>query len=787
MVRRRAGIAIGALLLAVIVAAMVSAWWLARSGLPRRDGQALIAGLQAPVDVRWNDWGVPHLNAESPVDLARAVGYLHANDRFAQMELGRRLVSGRLAEVVGDVALPSDRYFVSLDMRRLAVAGEAGLGDETRSLLEGYAQGVNAWLAERGSGLPPEIRLLGIDPAPWSVRDSLYFQLHMAHQLSFWQGRPEEARFRWLAAIGADRLADLLGTPLLQVAPEILELAAATDPGSAADKEPSETVAMASPGSNNWVLGPSRTAAGSAIVANDPHLPLAVPGFWYQVLLRAPGYEVAGMTLPGLPFVVIGRGPHLAWALTNLMLDDHDLFFEQLDASGERVRRGDRWLPLQIHSESVHHRDGGSETVLVRQSDLGVVLDADPGRDLPARSMAWTAAIESDPGTVFLRLARGRRVASLVGTLDAYVAPAQNLVAADTGGGILHTPIGRIPDRRTADGRMPAPGWNPLYGWDGLLPHAANPSRLDPESDLLVTANHDILGAALDAPPSPLTADFDTPHRAERIRALLLERRDWDAAGMAEVQTDVRSRYALEIVAMLDGPHAGDAGRALAALQSWDGAMLLTGPSALFVVLERELMQGAFADEARHHDLPGPGGRGELLRLLAGTLDPAWWDDVSTPARETREGVIAGALERAWEEVTERWGDDPGRWEYGALHNLLLQHPLGALPILGGQWNIGPLPVPGSATTVAAFAGFWVGERQDVVYGPSMRWVTDLGDPDGTLTVLPTGQSGHPGDRHYADQLPLYLQGQLRLAHWSEAAIEANTVSRMRLLPTPVR
>ena len=736
--------------------------------------------------------GVPHVIASSAVDLATTLGYLHANDRLVQLELGRRLAAGRLAEVVGPVALPSDRYFRSLGMRRYAAAMLEAASDETRTLIEAYANGVNAWLRERGSDLPPELRLLGIDPEPWEPIHSVYFQLQMAHELSFWQGRPEEDRYEWLRAYGRERLGDLLGEPDLHIAESIATLARETPAPTAisAVSAPLDARSIPAgmlfgrPGSNNWALGGSRTASGRPLIANDPHLPLSLPGFWYQIVLRAPDYEAAGMTLPGFPFVVIGRGPRLAWALTNVMLDDHDIFFERLDAAGSSVERGDGWLALDTVEERIEVAGADALTLTVRYTDLGVLLEPDPERGLPARSMAWTGGVAADPPAAFLRLARSGSVDDLVGRLDSYAAPAQNLVVADRDNGLLYTAIGRVPARRTGDGRMPGPAWDREYGWDGLVPQAHNPTLLRPDADVIVTANHDIRTGTESSLPTPLTADFDTPHRANRIRQLLERRDQWTVADMQSVQADIYSSYALELVRLLGDDYVGDAATAYQTLADWDGAMAIGGAGALFLILDRELTLGAFDDEARAHGLRRIGGRAQLLRALRGNLSAEWFDDVSTPERETRRDIVSAALERAWQEVATRWGTRPDDWDYAELHHLWLRNPAGSVPMIGGWFNRGPIPLPGSATTIAAFGGYWSNGNQTVTYGPSMRWVSDLDDPGRSRAILPSGQSGHPADRHYDDQLAAYLAGVLRPVHWSEAAIAANTVSTLRLFPS---
>jgi penicillin amidase len=408
------------------------------------------------------------------------------------------------------------------------------------------------------------------------------------------------------------------------------------------------------------------------------------------------------------------------------------------------------------------------------------LLPADPERGLPSRSLAWIAYEGGDPLAALAALARAEGVAGVPVAIAPFVAPAQNLLVADRDGGLLQTVLGRLPARRGGDGRFPAPGWDAAYGWDGLRPAEDAPRRLLGRDGRLVSANDDSWGPEL---PVNFQADFDSPHRARRIAELLGGRERWEPEGLAAVQTDIRSLWARELVAALGGPFAGEAERAWATLAAWDGEMGERGPAALFLLVERELREQLFGDEARAHGLPPFASRDRLFALLAGALGPVYFDDVGTPEVEGRDEVVAAALAAAWHDGERRFGADPARWEHAGLHRLRLAHPLGELPLVGRWFDRGPFPVAGSATTVAAFGAVWEGERQRVTYGPSMRWATDLADPDGTLAILPGGQAGHPGDPHYDDQLPLFLAGRTRPVPWSEEAIERATVSRLDLVP----
>jgi penicillin amidase len=755
-----------ALVLAIVALAGAFLWWRSR-GRPQREGIAAIPGLSAPVEVKFDGWGMPDVEAKSAEDLAAALGWLHANDRFFQMELGRRASAGRLSEVFGPRTVEVDRNFRQLRLRRTAERSLASFSAETRAWLDAYARGVNAWLTERGSDLPPELVLLRVRPEPWSPADSVGFQLLMANDLSFWNDRPEEERFRWIGAFGADKARELIEDPSGEIAPEIVEMARA----AAHVPDPAPEVVPGPTGSNNWAVAPARSANGHALVANDPHLALRLPGVWYQVALHSPTYEAAGMTLPGLPGIVIGRGPDVAWAFTNVMLDDHDLFFEHLDPTGRSVERDGQWQTVQEERQTIAVKGTEPVQLVLRSTDRGPLYEADPALDLPARSLAWTAYLPQDPLAAMVAVARAHSVAELPALIGGFVCPAQNLVAGDREGHLLWTPIGAAPLRRRGDGRFPSPGWSSAWGWDGARPRSENPQIVDPPSGYLATAN----ARVADPVAFPwLSTDYDTPYRAERIAERLGERTDWRLADLGGIQTDVVSRFAREMIPLWKGEYGGDAARAYALLAAWDGTMSGRGAPVLFAFASRDVGRAIFGDEARAHGLDDFAARERVQALFLGRMPQAWFDDVSTPQVEDRHAILQRALAAAWEHATARFGADPQGWDLAQLQSITLDHPLGSLPVLGKRLSRGPFPLAGSGTTVAAAFAGWRGqaphERLDVLEGPSMRLLQDAADPAATLSILPGGQSAHPFDDHYDDQLPLYLSGRLREAPWNVTA-----------------
>ena len=749
--------------------------WLESRGMPQRTGTASLAGLAADVEVRFDRWGMPYVRAASSLDAARALGWLHANDRLFQMELSRRAAAGRLSELFGERALEFDKKVRRLRIRRAAEKLVLGGAEESRATLAAYAEGVNAWVANRKGDLPPELRLLRAGVEPWTAPDSIGIVFLMARQLSAIFEPNEEELFVLLRAFGPERARELAGESAATIFDEVLR---AAREARAAGEKVDHREEGAGLGSNDWAVGPSRSATGSALVANDPHLGLGIPGVWFQASIRSPGYEVSGMTIPGVPGVVLGRSEHLAWAFTNLYLDDVDLFLERVDATNTKVLRGALWVPIRVETEVIRLDDGEEVRFEARSTDRGPLLEADPASGLPARSVAWTGYEPADQMAAFLGLARAKSVAEVPAAIESYVFPPQNLVVADRAGHLLWTPIGRAPNRFGWDGRFPAPGERLDVGWSGLVSAAQNPTLLDPENGAIATANSFLPVAQ----PTWFEGEFDTSFRADRIRERLVERADWKPADLIRLQSDATSLWAKWLVGRMDGArYAGAAAKAWEALSKWDFAMEEKGPAALFVLVERELRRAIFEDEAERARIARFDTRWRLIYLLEGKAAAGWFDDLSTPAVEDRRAIVEKALAAGWATGATRWGSDVSTWPYASIHRLALDHPLGSIPLLGRWWNRGPFALPGSATTVMAFGGPWQGELLDIDYGPSMRLVNDLGDADRGLSILPGGQSGHPADPHYDDQLPLYLRGEARAVPWSEAAIEKAAVERLRL------
>lgn len=779
---RVVGIAVAVLTVAGVGGAWVGWRWLRGTGLPQREGQAKLPGLDAAVTVRFDATGRPHVDAESLEDLAAAVGWLHANDRMTQLELGRRAVRGTLAEVVGESALNMDAEARHLDLDGAAQRCFEATGPEGRGILEAYARGVNGWLRERGGDLPPGLELLGIEPEPWSPEDSLGFQMLMARDLSMLETTERQRTRAFLFEGTGEGVLDLFPERGSIHVPEGLVALreAAREARNHAESGPREQDGgdpLPKDGSNNWAVAASRSATGSPLMANDPHLGLSLPSPWYPARLVCPSYQAQGVMLVGLPLIVIGQGPDVAWSFTNSGLDNHDLLYEERNSEGH-VRRGDRWVPLIEYTETVHVRWGEDRTLRFLRSDLGPYLDEGPAGD--GYSLLWSAFEPFDSIPTFLGLARASSLDDVLEAAEPYIAPAQNLIAVHREQGILQTVLGRMPSRPVGDGRLMAPARDERYHWDGFLPHSANPTVIDPPEGYLASANEDVRRPAFE---QPFPGEYAVPHRADRARELVAAGEAWDVEDLASMQSDSVSRFALEVISLLGGPFEGTAGRAHDLLMPWAGEMAKdSAEAALFARLHVTLHDAIFGDELRAAGIRGGYGYSRNARLLRalrrGTDSPAF-DRIDTDRRELPDDIIRDALARAWFTTVQDLGsENPMDWRYDADHRWTPSHPLSALPVLGSKFARDPIPMDGSSTSLNALAGYGA-----IRHGPSMRFVADPADPDRSLLVLPGGQSGHPFDPHYDDQLEAYARGQHFPMAWSEDAVEAAKVTELRLLP----
>lgn len=782
------------LIVLLLVVAGAGRLWLGRSQADPTRGAAL-AGLGAPVEVWRDSLGVPHVWARDEADLFRAMGYVHAQDRLFQMEMFRRVADGRLAEILGEPLLDTDKFLRTVGMGRSAAENEARLQPEHRRMLQAYADGVNAWITGHPGPLPPEFVTLRFKPAPWTVRNTLSIAKIMAWDLADWNIGFDAQRA--LDAVGDSLGADLLPfypdsgvtilgadaqwqgrgtTPAPAAAPAVPRVSGVELPDIPPLALELLESASAAHASNSWVVGGSRTKSGKPILANDMHLALRAPAIWYLAALHGGAFDIAGMTLPGVPVVVAGHSSRVAWGYTNAMVDDVDLFVEEVDpANPNRYRTPQGWAEMTVRPETIQVKGAQPVVQNVRTTRHGPVLsDVEERGGDRVIAMQWTAYAPSTEVVALLGMNTARDAGEFLQALRGFNNPHQNVIYADAEGRFGYWMAGRVPIRRGGDGVLPAPGWTGAADWTGWLSFDQHPHVADPADGFVVTANNRQVGPEY---PHLITRNWAEPWRAVRIREMVAAGRNLTADDVLAQQMDVRDTWALRHLprAVQAAERAGlaDAAREL---RAWNGeAQVDSRGAALFYVWYDELRTRVGADEFRGKPVYFP--RTAMDRVLARNGGP-WVDDVSTDATETLDELAQAAMRAAAETVgTRTWGQ---------LHTTVIGHPMGVVGALNRAFglNIGPFPKGGATYTVNVSG--WSGRTPPFTntYGSSQRHVVDMADPDGSGGfVIPTGQSGNPFSRHYRDQTPLWREGRLWLIPLDRGKAEARAVSRMTLRP----
>ncbi|WP_338150960.1 penicillin acylase family protein [Neoroseomonas soli] len=778
------------LLLALVVAGVAATvWWT----LPARDGHFDIPGLSAPVEVAFDEYGIPRISARAEHDAWAALGWLHARDRMFQMEMMRRGASGRLAEVTGSGGLRVDRFMRLLGLVPRAEADLAALPADVRAALEAYARGVNAWIARRGRFAGPEFVLLGA-PEPWRPVDSLLWGKVMGLWLSG-NWRTELDRARLAAILPPERLEDLWPRDFSAGRPDAPEMQAALAPAEApppavpplaglerleaALPRFPEDAPLPSMASNAWTVDGARSATGAPLLASDPHLGFGAPILWYLARIELPGGRIlAGASAPGVPGIVIGRSDRLAWGFTTTHSDTQDVFVERL-AGPDAYETPEGPRTFTVREEVIQVRWGAPVTLRVRETRHGPVvsdLDAPAGRaDGTVLAVAMANLQPGDTAAAGLIALNGARsIAEAREAARLITSPSQNLMVADADGGIAMFLTGRAPVRRSGDGSRPVPGWDGSADWTGFAPFEALPHVERPASGLIANANNRIVPAGHGV---FLGRDWPGDWRFRRIGALLDGPSRPDAAGFAAMQADRYSLFAAEVLpALRAAPRPpGAAGAAHDILSAWQGGM-----------------EAARAEPLLFHAALARFGRGLLTR--AGLPEDAWraspeflrrvLTDAATGAAWCGEAgcgpLLSAALARAVADLAPVHGPDPAAWRWGPAHEARFEHSLlRFLPGLGALTRI-TTPTGGDGETVArAGLGPEVGGRFGNIHGAGFRGVFDLADPTATFVVIATGQSGHPMSQHWADQVPAWRDGVLlRLG-----PVEGEPSGRIRLTP----
>ena len=744
--------------------------------LPRTRGELRVAGLHDGVIVRRDRWGIPHVDAAGDADAWFTLGFCHGQDRAFQLELLARAGRGVLAELLGAAALPIDRLSRTLGFRRVALEQVTRLDADVLVTIEAYVAGINA--AAASTPRPHELVLLRAERSRWTVADVLAFDgLQSLTLAGSWD--TELAREAILEADGPDALAAVEPAhgPWLPVA---------TPPGARAGEPLARLAAdlarlrdlVGNPGgSNAWAIAGSRTASGSPILANDPHLSPSVPPPWYLAHLRTPDWELAGASFVGAPAFPTGFNGHAAWGITAACTDSADLFWEELSADRGTARGPDGPEPVWRTTETIPVRGAGAvalEVIVTRRGPIVTELVDGVSRALSIRA-TWN---EPAPLRGFLGVARARDFAAFRDGFRAWPGPSLNVVYADVGGHVGWQVVGTLPRRRVGNGMIPLPAWE--AGWeDEHLDFDDLPWTLDPPSGFLASANNAPRADSAEAPF--LGMDWLDGYRAARIVEVLEGRTDCDVAGSMELQADQVSipwRDLRDVVlAAAEGPMVD-------LLRDWDGVVSADSVGAsVYEVLVSELACAIARSEAPNgwrwavgggfgRVVPRTSFGARTLSRLVGRL---------RAGRGTEH--IGPALARAGEILRERHGADPAGWAWGEIRPMRLLHPLGMRRPLDRMLNLGPVPLGGDANTPAQAGVHPLNPLGNPGAIANHRAVIDLGDVQRSRFVLAGGQSGNPLSPHYGDLLEVWRRGAGVPIAWSADAVEEATVNRLTLRP----
>ncbi|GAC1584219.1 MAG: penicillin acylase family protein [Ktedonobacteraceae bacterium] len=791
-----------------------------RRPLPKTKGKLHLWGLHEPVEVLTDSYGVPHIYAHNEDDLYFAQGYMHAQERLWQMEVNRRIGSGRLSELFGPIAVETDRFCRRLGMHRSAAEEVKHLSTHNRRVLDAYASGVNTFIENNSHRLPVEFTLLGVKPAPWSPANTIQWSKMMGWNLGGnWE--TELIRARIVSKFGPERAAQLESGYDTQH-PLIVPSGVAYQGINLGLLEQYEQLKELSGfgmlgGSNNWVVDGTMTATGAPILCNDPHLGQAAPSIWYECHLVTGDIDVVGASFPGAPGIVIGHNSHIAWGVTNAVSDVQDLYIEKFHPQNPHLyefqgqwenatvvreeicvrgqkeplveevlitRHGPILTSMQQHTD---HTDGTSQNGTGTQKKLSLAL-------------RWVGLEQCNILSSIQKINRAANWQEFREALRDWDVPAQNVIYADKEGNIGYVMAGAIPVRAKGQALLPSPGWTGEYEWTGLIPFDELPQSYNPEQHYIVTANNRVVD---DTYPYYITNEWLNGYRAQRITHLLTHKEKLTPQDMASIQADQYSLPAVEIVPhMLAIVTSTALEKAVQdALRSWDFVLAPKSMGAAIYTtflrrLEFLVLSAALGDDETL--LQAYMGKGSnilassngyasrskplLIRMLKKRDDTWFATSVIANGPRSWEEALSRAFTATVEELRETCGDDLTRWQYGAIHTMTYNHTLGSIKLFAPFFNRGPFPVGGDIDTVNMGASL-PHDPKTVITVPSYRQIVPLADMNNSLSGHAPGQSGHYASKHYDDFIQMWLHVGHHPMLTDHERIEANTKGILHMVP----
>jgi penicillin amidase len=794
---------LSAAILAVLAGAVAYAYFVAHSALPQLDGKLQIHGLSAPVMITRDSHGVPAIEAANLDDLFFAQGYVTAQDRLWQMDVMRRFASGELSEILGEDLLKVDREQRILGLRAAAKKNIEMATPRDHTFFEDYARGVNAFITAHGDRLPIEFRILRYTPKPWQPEDSVVIANQMVKDLNYHYFYDALDREKILAQLGPELAADLYVNRSWHDRPPTVMREDLSEPETAnsdsddddddEDDGPDTSITRALPaslpeglpvnGSNDWVVSGAHTVTGKPLLSNDMHLGHQMPNLWYEAHLHAANLDVAGVTLPGMPYVIVGHNQRIAWGFTNVGPTVTDVFIENFDTQGA-YQTPTGWTQPEHRSETIHVKDQPDVTVDVKITRHGpIITDLVPGETRPL-ALRWT--LYDGLHIPFFDVNSAQNWQDFCHAFSMLDAPGQNVVYADVDGNIGYHTTGKVPVRAAGDGSLPVSGADNAHEWTSYIPFDKLPNIYNPPSGVIATANGRI---SPDNYPNSISMEWEAPWRTARIYHVLESGRQFTSADMLALQTDIQSEpdlFAAErFVYAVDHASKPSARVKQAAdlMRSWDGRMLASSAAPTIaetsirelrrLLLEPKLGSASAGSNTSARTLSWQTYSWEMRSVwLEGVLlhRPKRWLPEKYP---NYDELLAAAVEAAVNATGAP--QDLSSWHWGAYNAVEIQHPiLGKIPLINRWSGPGVKEQSGSGYTVKAVT------RN---HGPSERFTANLADLDQSTLNIVTGQGGNFLSPHYMDQWKAWYEGTTFTLPFSAKAVQAAKQHQLVLEP----
>ncbi len=803
------------LTLLFIGVAGLAIYWTFYKPLPSYNAELSLPGLEQTVDVHWDPYGIPYIYANSEDDLYYTIGYIHAQERLWQLTLSQLAAEGRFAEFLGEDLIPFDIHQRTIGFWHTSQQIEQDASEELLHLLQRYADGINHFTEKNRRNLPVEFSLLGVEPIEWTPTHSI-----AVARLMSW-----DQNMHWMSELTYAYLAEKLDPVLLR---QLIPIYDDSNPVMFSQKqsigaaerslaflETERTLRSilsknGSPfGSNAWAVNGSRTESGLPILAGDPHMGLSIPGFWFEMFVDTPELKMAGATIPGTPFFVLGQNAHFAWSMTNIMADDTDFFLEAVHEENSNEYVTDSLtvpvstLPFEERREIIHVQNASDKLHIVRSTQNGpVISDIHPNQEMlgdKVVTLKWKGHDISHEMWALYQMNRSQSINDFRNAVSQFHSPGMNFTYADRDDNIAIFTGASIPIRKHNPLTF-RHGWDPSYQWSGTIPFDELPHVVNPEIGFVAHANNKMV---TDSYPYYIATFWEPPSRIQRIEQLIQSQDTLSVEYMQAMQYDVFSQHAADITDLIlpilrGGPNPERFMVALSYLENWNHEYEPSSTAATIfdiffmnlseLVLLDEMGEEAYRNFIRLEHLPVM----VISRMLRD--DSSFFNVINTDEIESRTDIVRRAMDQTIQQLEEAYGTESVEWRWENVHSLTLKPPLLGeasegpnapvifRTIVNNLFSKGPFGVRGHGMTINKGQYSWH-RPFEMDLGASIRRIVDFSTPERALSVLPTGQSGNPLSANYGDQTNLWLEGRYRYIYQDSTFFQQTSYQTMRLSP----